>query len=372
MQASNSRQVSRVIVIGPTRETMTIGNAIKSMAGRSIQVEVIRTVVPPSDYKLGREELLPKLKEKLSGSDSSTMVITDFGDVRPYKCEEIARDVKENSKNATVVLLTSKPECVGKPEKLAELISERGFDSKEILLKIDYVFQYTGVGELFPMMVDLQESKMNYLNDDKRAILVFESMPNFYSGYLTKLYGINGRKAHLLLARTYDEAEKLIDQLRARIAGAILGMRNPGHSFELLRELRAYSKGLPVIMQSGKVERVELAKKDGSVFALHKKDPVLMKSVENILLHFFGFGSFIFRLPSGQEIGRAENLSELCKLIETVDGASLVDHASRNDFSTWLNMNNYDDAAKKIQPMFSNDPATLRRLLLRDLKPFLK
>ena len=372
MQPSNLKQVSKVIVIGPTRETMTIGKAIETVANRSIRVEKILTVVPPTDRKLERSELLPQLREKLSGADASTMVISDIGDERPYKFEQIAQDVKANSNNATVVLLTSKTECVGKPERFAQLVTERGFDPNDIFRKIDYVFQYTGVGEIFPMMVDLQESRMNYKDDRERAILVFESRPNYYSGFLTKLHEINERRTHLLLARTYVEAEGIVNYVKQRFAGAILGMRSPDDSFRLLKMLRAFNKGLPVIMQSGFPERLEMARKEGTVFTLYKKDQLLFHTLGDILRDGFRFGDYIFRNSDGAEIGRAKNLQELCDLIGKIDGKVLVGDASRNDFSNWLYLHGHKDAAEEIKPMFTEDAGILRSILLRTLGPYVE
>ncbi len=372
MQASNITTVKKAIIIGPTRETMTIGSAIKSIANRSIQVEKILTVVPPSDRKLERSELLPKLIVNLKGSDSSTMVITDFGDSRPYKCEEIATDVKANSNNAAVVLLTSKPECVGKPEKFADLVASRGFDPNIILPKIDHVFQYTGVDALFPMMLEVHEDRINYKSGNERAILVFESKPNYYSGYLTKLYEINQQRTSMLLARTFEEAAGIINDVKQKFAGAILGMRNPDDSFRLLRLLRAYNKGLPVIMQSGNPERLEMARKEGSVSVLDKNHPTLFYSLGNIVSDYFGFGDFIFRTPDGMEIGRARDLKELCDMISQLDGKSLVGHASRNDFSNWLYLHGYKEAADTVKPMFTEDSELLRSILISDLTQFVK
>lgn len=372
MQATNSKQVSRVIVIGPTRETMTIGDAIRAIAHRPIHVETILTVVPPNDRKLERSELLPQLKEKLSGADASTMVISDIGDERPYKFEQLAIDVKANSNNAAIVLLTSKTECVGKQETFAKLVSERGFSPSDVFPKIDYVFHYTGESEIFPMMVDLQESRINYKNDRERAILVFESRPNYYSGFLTKLHEINEHRTHLLLARTYGEAEGIVNAVKQRFAGAILGMRSPDDSFRLLKMLRAFNKGLPVIMQSGFPERLEMARKEGTVFTLYKNDQLLFRTLGDILRDGFRFGDYIFRNSDGAEIGRAKNLQELCGLIGKIDGKVLVGDASRNDFSNWLYLHGHKDAAEEIKPMFTEDAGILRSILLRTLGPYIK
>ncbi len=372
MHQTTLSQIKKVIILGPTRETLTIGNAMSSIANRQLQVEKILTVVPLSGIKLDRSELLPILKEKLKGSDSSTLVISDIGETRPYKFEQIAADVKENSNNAAVVLLTSKPECVGKEENLKSLVASRGFEPDKVISQIDYIFQYTGVSGLFPMMAAVHESKLNYMSDHERSILVFESRPNYYTGYLTELYNFSKDRTRLLLARNYDEAVEIINGVKQRFAGAILGMRYPGDSFRLMKMLRMYNKGVPVIMQSSKPERLDMARKDPSVFTLDKNDLNLFRSLGEIIRDYFGFGDFIFRTSAGVEIGRARDLAELCSLIGSLDGGILLGHAARNDFSNWLYLHGYKNAAEAIKPVYTDDSELLRSMLLSDLLPHLK
>jgi len=366
---SNSLQVRNAVAIGPKRETGKITDAIRSVANRRISTESIITIEKGSTRKLDRSELLPQLLEKLKNADECTLIITDIGDDRPYKGEQIALDVKANS-NATVVLITSNTACIGSPEKFTAFVKDRGFDPAEVLPKIDYTFHYTGVDELFPTIVGIHESEMNYRNDRERLILVFECKPNFYSGYLTELFNINEQRTHLLLARTYNEAKNIILDCTDRFAGAVLGMRNANESFELLKTLRAYNKGLPVIMQSSIPEKVAQASAEGSVFAISKKDPVLFRSIGGIIQDYFGFGDFIFRTPAGIEIGRAKTPQEFYLFIcdpAKLDDKSLVEHASRNDFSNWLWLHGKKDAAIAIRPLFTEDAAVLRSLLARNL-----
>ncbi len=365
----NRLQVTGALAIGPKRETEKIMESIASIAGRSIKVERILTVKSGSTTKLTREEIMPLLLEKLKNSGPETLVITDIGDERPYKAEQIALDVKANSR-AALVLLTSRTECVGGLEKFAALISDRGFNPDEILSKIDYTFQYTGVDELFPAIIELHESRLNYKNDKERLILVFEGKPNYYSGYLTELSKLNERRTHLLLARAYDVAKQIAMEGKNRFAGAILGMHNLAESFELLKILRAYNPGLPVIMQSSIPEKIQKAQNEGSVFAISKSDPLLFRRIAEIISDYFGFGNFIFRTPSGIEIGRARNIAELCDYIRKIDDASLVAHASRNDFSNWLYLHGQKKAAETIKPMFTQDAELLRSILLSDLRQF--
>ncbi|MCX8197063.1 MAG: hypothetical protein N3G80_01970 [Candidatus Micrarchaeota archaeon] len=368
---SNVIQVQKAVVIGPLRETQKIRAELESILWRKIQVESILTVKSGTTQKRTREEVLPELIEKIRGADGRTIVISDIGDDRPYKGEQIAIDVKEYS-NAAFALITSNLYCCGSLEKFAEFVKDRGFDPNVVIPKIDYVFQYTGQAEIFPAMVELHESKLNYKLDNERLILIFESKPNYYSGYLVELFKLNEKRAHILLAREYSEAEKFIIEGKNRFAGAILGLRNIELSFELAKMLRAYNKTVPIIFQSGAQEKLQKASEKHIGFVISKSDPLLFKKVGDILRDFFGFGDFIFRTPSGIEIGRAKNLAELCEYIEKIDDASLIAHASRDDFSNWLYMHGYKKAAETIKPLFTSDPVLLRKLLLADLKHFIK
>lgn len=369
-EISNKIRVERAIVIGPKRETQKIKSELVSIPWRKIEVETILTVKEGSTEKLTREAIYPQLSEKIKGSDSRTIVISDIGDDRPYKGEQIALDVK-NLSQAAFFLITSNVYCCGSIDKFSEFIKDRGFDPAVVLPKIDCVFQYTGQTEIFQALIELHESKMNYRYDHERLILIFEGKPSYYSGYLIELFKLNEKRSHVLLARDYEEAEKLIIEGKNRFAGAILGMRNVEQTFELAKILRAYNKSVPIIMQSSVPEKVQKAQESGVGFAISKNDPLLFKKVGDILRDFFGFGDFIFRTPRGIEIGRAKNLAELCEFIEKIDDDSLVAHASRDDFSNWLYLHGYKKAAENIKPMFTTDPKLLRRLLLYDLKQFL-
>ncbi len=375
-------RVKKVISIGPARETLKIKEAIESISRKSIKVETVLTVVPGQGEKLTREQLLPQLMPHLQGADATTMVITDIGDTRPYKFEMIAQDVKAYSNGAAFVILTSKPECVGDPAEFAAFIasSPRGFDPAEIIPKVDYVIHYTGRTEVLATLVDMHEDRLNYKNDLGRAILVVEDKPNYYTGFLSSLYGLNNRRAHLLLARNYEEATEIIHNVKQRFAGAIIGMRFPkqGKSseeacWELLNLMRAYDRGVPAIFQSASNRRLAQAMavaKEKEIFTLSKRDPILLMHLGNIIRDFFGFGDFIFRDLQGSEIARARTMEELYGLIGSIDGASLVAHASRDDFSNWLHLHGHGDAAKVIKPMFTQNAELLRSILLSDLAPF--
>jgi hypothetical protein len=69
-----------------------------------------------------------------------------------------------------------------------------------------------------------------------------------------------------------------------------------------------------------------------------KYSKTLSIDVRNYIIQNFAFGEFIFRDPdSNLEIARAADLQALQQLILNVPDKVLSYHASRNDFSKWLN-----------------------------------
>lgn len=374
----NAIRVAKVISVGPVRETMTIAQAILAnprFAG--VQVEKILTVVPPDSAKLSRSEILEKLAPHLKGADERTMVFTDVGDIRPYKFEQMAQDVKALSNGAAFALLTSKEECVGSPLEFAKFIGERCFSPFEIMPLVSYVLQYAGNTDIIPAFLSIHEDRLNYRHGNERSILVVEDKPNYYSGFLTQLYDLAAQRTRLLLARTFEEAEEIIHTAKERFAGAIIGLRLPKNgglsetaAYEIRDLLHAYNKGVPIVYQSMSDRRLERAKREQGAFTLSKRDPILMIALRDIMRDYFGFGDFIFRDASGKEIARASNFKEFYAALQSIDGAVLVRHASRDDFSNWLYLHGYDDAALVIKPMFTDKAELLRSILLRDLKPF--
>jgi hypothetical protein len=365
--STEKKEVKKVIILGPPREIDKISEGIKKVK-KDVLIEPICTTTG-SNQKLPKEKIYPKLEKKLSKSDEKTLIITDIGDTRQYKGEEIAIDSKRIS-NAAFVLLTSNPNCISSPDVFYNFVSERGFDPSLVSKSIDYIFHYTGDEKIFNTIISNHESRLNYLYDKNRLILVFEVKPNYYSGYLTKLYEIKQDCAHFLLARDYQEAREFALNGKNRFAGAILGLKNISESLNILKILRAYNSTLPVIFESSSEEKLSKVRSEKNVFIINKKDPLLLKKITDILTDYFGFGDFIFRTKEGEI--KAKNLEELYELIKTIDGETLLYHASRNEFSNWLYLHGFSEVADTIKPIYTDEAELLRELLLHDLEPFVK
>ena len=95
--------------------------------------------------------------------------------------------------------------------------------------------------------------------------------------------------------------------------------------------------------------------------------------MRGILTEQFGFGDFVFRLPDSSEVGRAQDLNELEKRLQTVPGESLVFHSQSNHFSHWLMARTEFALAAKLRPRKVSDfasPEHLRRDLIESIHEY--
>ena len=92
---------------------------------------------------------------------------------------------------------------------------------------------------------------------------------------------------------------------------------------------------VPVLLQSNDEEMRERAIRAGASF-LHKASPTLLKELQFFMKRYFSFGDFVFTLPDGTEVNRAESLQDFEKKIMDVPDDSIRFHGLRNHFSNWL------------------------------------
>jgi len=76
---------------------------------------------------------------------------------------------------------------------------------------------------------------------------------------------------------------------------------------------------------------------------------------------------FVFKMPTGQVVGRARNSEELIQLIKTAPLDAVLYHAKGNHFSPWLGIVGKASVAKKLEGMSINDK-TVRVALLRAMR----
>lgn len=76
---------------------------------------------------------------------------------------------------------------------------------------------------------------------------------------------------------------------------------------------------------------------------------------------------FVFKMPTGQVVGRAKNSEELIQLVKTAPLGAVLYHAKGGHFSPWLEMLGQASVAKKLKLMSINDK-TVRVALLRAMR----
>ena len=251
---------------------------------------------------------------------------------------------------------------------------------------IDHVFVWTGDSSVFPAIIkcieDMKNVKRDVRKGDVRAILFIEDTPWYYSSILPVIYketlyhtkqlidkSLNDtqRLLHMrgrpkiLLAKSYETAEKYFKLYRKNILGVISDIRfpkdgklhnNAGVLFAKL--VQSIEKSMPVLLQSNEIKALEIAKTI-TPFVLNKKSSTLFSNLREFLINNLGFGDFVFKSKSGQEINRATNIDELVELLETIPNESLEYHASRNHFSNWLAARGEFDLATQFRKVKSTD-----------------
>jgi hypothetical protein len=241
----------------------------------------------------------------------------------------------------------------------------------EDLSAIDHVFCWLGNADLLLAIIKLIEDKMNAPHDIEKVgvqcIILVEDSIRYTSTYLPELYKIIMQQSRnfvkealnehqkmlrmrgrpkILLAKTFDEALVLYETYKENLLGVISDVsfkkgdvrdteRKLG--IDLVKRMREEDPHLPALLQSSDLTNASLAA-EMDVGFLHKYSKSLSLELRNFIIQNFAFGPFIFRNPqTKQEVGRAVDLQSLQKMIRTVPDDVLLYHASRNDFSKWLN-----------------------------------
>ncbi len=232
---------------------------------------------------------------------------------------------------------------------------------------IDHVFIWTGDSSVFPAIIkcieDMKNVKRDVRKGNVRAILFIEDTPWYYSSILPVIYketlfhtkqlmdkSLNDtqRLLHMrgrpkiLLAKSYETAEKYFKLYKNNILGIISDIRFPkdgklhdNAGILFAKYVQSVEKTMPVLLQSNEKNALELAKTI-TPFVLNKKSSTLFSNLREFLINNLGFGDFVFKTKNGEEISRAGNIEELVEMLETIPEESLDYHASRNHFSNWL------------------------------------
>ncbi len=302
---------------------------------------------------------------------------------------DFGRQVKERSPRMPVVLLGYDT------RELQELVAGRAE------LPFDHVFVWTGDTRILLAIVKIIEDAQNADFDAREigveVILLVEDSVHFISSYLPALYALLAQQsqtligegitlAHkllrmrarpkILVAYTYEEAVALYERYHEHVLGIITdrtyprnGVQDSAAGAALARYVRAQSAETPILLQSTEFAAADDAAAVGAYF-VHKESPRLLTELHQFMLHYFGFGPFVFRMNDGTEVARAYDLKDLRAALETVPLESLKHHAESNHYSTWLKARTEFRLAARLRPLGIEDfkdLEDLRRSLMQIL-----
>ncbi len=272
-------------------------------------------------------------------------------------------------------------------------------DIKSRLDDIDKVFVWNRDSKIFLAMIKFAEDKRNVINDTKiglvRVVLLVENSIRYYSRYLPTLYTEIIRQTqrlikdeHLddmkkvlrmsarpkvLMAVNYEEAIDIFHKYKDYLLCVIsdVKFKRSGKSDEhaglhLLKYVKSELEDLPVLLQSSDPENEKLAHSIGASF-INKNSETLASDLTEFIFHNLGFGDFVWRDAAGNEIQRSRTLSQFRRQLKKVPDETVVYHAQRNHFSSWLMARGEIRLAKKIQPIKASDfkdPLGLRNYLI--------
>jgi CheY-like chemotaxis protein len=298
---------------------------------------------------------------------------------------EFARELKKLQPDLPVVLLA--------------------FDNREFreLMRIrtepllERVFIWQGDFRILLAIVKYIEDRWNVEHDTSamgvQTILLIEDNIRFYSSYLPMVYTEIMRHSQNLISESVNLYHKLL-RMRARpkillcdcfeeawdyytkyennILGVISDVEFPQNGTlnreagaEFTQRVKERRPDIPILLQSSKPDIAGLADELGVWFAL-KDSPTLLEELRRFMELHFGFGDFIFRLPSGKELDRAPDMRTLELRLRTVPAESIRFHAERDHFSNWLKARTEFELAQMLKPRKVSDYATLEDLR-RDL-----
>ncbi|MDA3861879.1 MAG: histidine kinase [Melioribacteraceae bacterium] len=276
-----------------------------------------------------------------------------------------------------------------KKAKIGIPIALLGYDNNEMveILKseeagiFDKVFIWQGDFRILFGIIKYFEDKMNVESDTKgvgvQVIILIEDSVRFYSSFLPLVYtevvkqaqrltadGINlshrflkmRARPKIILCSNYDEAWKYYKKYENNILGIISdvaykkgGLLNRKAGILFARRVKNVRPDLPILLQSNDEKNRKYAHNLGASF-LFKNSATLLEDLRIFMNEQFSFGDFIFRLPSGEEVGRASNLVELSDKLFSVPDDSISYHSSRNHFSNWLKSRTDFWLAYKLRP----------------------
>ena len=307
---------------------------------------------------------------------------------------QLCRKIKQYNPGVPILLL------------LFDMFEIEDIPEDQLYKSIDKVFVWKGNSNVFPAMMkyveDQNNARRDILKGSVRAIIFIEDNPRYYSLILPLLYkeimfhtkklereslDSTNRLLHLrgrtkvLLASTFEQAKEYFTKYRENIIGVISDVRFPkkgniniSAGIQFAKYIRKTEPYLPIVIQSSNLEYREKANSVNADF-LYKHSKSLLKDLRKFMIGNFGFGDFIFRTPSGEEINRSRNIQSLYDNLQNVPQESILFHSKYNHFSNWLANRGEFSVASKIRPVYVDDfddLEDLRKYLLNSIKELLE
>lgn len=269
----------------------------------------------------------------------------------------------------------------------------------------DNVFVWNGESQIFFAMIKMVEDKVNLYNDTRkgmsRVILLVEDTPKYYSQYLPMLYNIVMEQTRRIIDDV--STDELYKVLRLRARPKIIHTNNYEEAVQIFNDYKDYMlclisdvkffrngkldeeagvnlvkyaksqiEGLPTIMQSSQKENMSVAYMLNASF-IDKNSDSLLLDFKHFIIHYLGFGDFIFRDKNGKKIAVAKTLREFEKHLKNLPDESILYHASKNHFSLWLMARGEIQIARILNPGKVSDFKTsndVRKYLVEILQRF--
>ncbi len=289
---------------------------------------------------------------------------------------------------------------------LVNNISDISYYKKERLTEkgIEHIFVWNGDSNIFLSIVKLLEDKRNANNDTKiglsRIILLVEDSERYYSRYLPILYRSVMEQTQLiiddtdksdnlqkllkmrlrpkiLLAKNYEEAIYFYKKYKKYILSVISDLKftkdgkiNKKAGFLLINYIKTRTPGIPTAIQSSETGIKDLVEKKHKSRYINKNSNTLLLDIQDFIKYNLGFGEFIFRNDSGEEVARAADMEDFYYRLQDISDESLKYHAGKNHFSLWLRARGELELADLIEPVKITDFKNLKELRKHLLKSF--
>lgn len=251
----------------------------------------------------------------------------------------------------------------------------------------DRLFVWNGESRIFFAITKYVEDYINLENDTHiglvRVMLLVEDSPDYYSRYLPMLYQILLEQTRriiddvstderykvlrlrarpkILLASNYEEAINIYKNYKDYIFCLITdvkyevnGVKDDRAGFKLVRQIRDEKVNIPVIIQSSNDKYSDEAYQLKSTF-INKNSETLSQEFKSFIMHYLGFGNFIYRNKYGKKLVEVKSLKEFEKHLKTIPDESILYHGRKDHFSLWLMARGEIQAAKVLHPKKTSD-----------------